>query len=192
MHRPKQCLVNQREVFSHTNSFARALRAALREDPDIVLVGEMRDLETMALALETAATGHLVFGTLHTSTAVSTVDRVIGLFPADQQEQTRMMLSESLRGVMAQTLCRRKHGGRVAAVEILVANTAVAALIRDRKTYQLATFMTTAGQLGCQLLNNELKKLVVSDTVTVEEAMAKAVDKQDLAMKLGMEPPPET
>ncbi len=121
MHPNQKCLINQREVRTHTDSFKDALRAALREDPDIVLVGELRDLETVAIAIETAETGHLVFGTLHTTTAASTVDRIIDQFPADRQAQIRIMLSESLRGVIAQTLCRKIGGGRVAALEVLIA-----------------------------------------------------------------------
>ena len=144
VHENKRCLVNQREVFSHTESFKRALRAALREDPDIVLVGELRDLETMAIAIETAETGHLVFGTLHTTTAVSTIDRLIDQFPADRQEQIRVMLAESLKGVIAQILLKRRGGGRVAAYEILLGIPAVANLIREGKTFQVPTVMQTA------------------------------------------------
>ena len=138
VHHNKQCLINQREIRTHTDSFKRALRAALREDPDIVLVGELRDLETVAIAIETAETGHLVFGTLHTTTAASTVDRVIDQFAADRQAQIRVMLSESLRGVIAQTLCRKIGGGRVAALEVLIATHAVSNLIREGKTFQTA------------------------------------------------------
>ena len=126
VHPNKGCLINQREVHTHTDSFKHALRAALREDPDIVLVGEMRDLETVAIAIETAETGHLVFGTLHTTTAASTVDRVIDQFPTDRQAQIRVMLSESLRGVISQTLCKKIGGGRVAALEVLIVTPAVA------------------------------------------------------------------
>ncbi len=133
VHEDKRCLINQREV-APTPSFKTALRAALREDPDIVLVGEMRDLETTGIAIETAETGHLVFGTLHTNTAASTVDRLIDQFPADRQPQIRAMLSESLQGVVAQTLLKKEGGGRVAAMEVLVVNTAVSNLIREGKT----------------------------------------------------------
>jgi twitching motility protein PilT len=135
VHKDKKCHINQREVGPHTKGFKSALRAALREDPDIVLVGEMRDLETVAIAIETAETGHLVFGTLHTNTAASTIDRLIDQFPTDRQPQVRAMLSESLRGVVAQTLLKKKGGGRVAALEILVVNNAVANLIREGKTF---------------------------------------------------------
>ena len=131
VHENRKCLVNQREVHTHTDSFRDALRAALREDPDILLVGELRDLETVAIAIETAETGHLVFGTLHTTTAASTVDRIIDQFPTDRQSQIRTMLSESLRGVIAQTLCKKIGGGRVAALEVLIVTSAVSNLIRE-------------------------------------------------------------
>src|SRR5436309_489769 len=137
VHENKKCLINQRQVGEHTDSFKDALRAALREDPDIVLVGEMRDLETVAIAIETAETGHLVFGTLHTTTAPSTVDRIIDQFPADRQSQIRVMLSESLKGVVAQILCKKIGGGRVAVREILITIPAIANLIREGKTFQI-------------------------------------------------------
>ena len=146
MHENRKCLVNQREVHTHTDSFRDALRAALREDPDILLVGEMRDLETVAIAIETAETGHLVFGTLHTTTAASTVDRIIDQFPTDRQSQIRTMLSESLRGVIAQTLCKKIGGGRIAALEVLIVTSAVSNLIREGKTFQLA--LDHAGRQG--------------------------------------------
>ena len=141
VHENQKCLINQREVRTHTDSFKDALRAALREDPDIILVGELRDLETVAIAIETAETGHLVFGTLHTTTAASTVDRIIDQFPADRQAQIRIMLSESLKGVIAQTLCRKIGGGRVAALEVLIATQAVSNLIREGKTFQIPSMM---------------------------------------------------
>src|SRR4051812_7758184 len=137
VHQSKKCLINQRELGPHTQSFANALRAALREDPDAILVGEMRDLETIQLALTAAETGHLVFGTLHTNTAHKTVDRIIDVFPSGQQAQIRMMLSESLRGVVCQSLLPKEGGGRIAALEILVVNKAVANLIREGKTFQI-------------------------------------------------------
>ena len=180
VHPNKRCLVNQREVHSHTQSFAKALRAALREDPDIVLVGEMRDLETTQIAIETAETGHLVFGTLHTTTAISTIDRLIGQFPANQQAQIRMMLSNSLRGVIAQNLCKKKGGGRIAALEVLVVNPAVATLIREGKTNQIMSIMQTGKKEGMTLLNEELVRLVKEDLVDPKEAYAKAEDKEDL------------
>ena len=148
MHQNQKCLINQREVHKHTRSFKDALRAALREDPDIVLVGELRDLETIAIAIETAETGHLVFGTLHTTTAASTVDRVIDQFPADRQAQIRVMLSESLRGVIAQTLCRKIGGGRVAALEVLIVNGAISNLIREGKTFQIPSMMQVGTRAG--------------------------------------------
>jgi twitching motility protein PilT len=177
VHENKMCLINQREVHSHTDSFKDALRAALREDPDIVLVGEMRDLETIAIAIETAETGHLVFGTLHTTTAASTVDRIIDQFPADRQAQIRVMLSESLRGVIAQTLCRKVGGGRVAALEVLIANSAVSNLIREGKTFQIPSIMQTGRGLGMVSINDALLDLVKKNLVAPEEAYAKAVDK---------------
>jgi twitching motility protein PilT len=184
VHENKQCLVNQREIGPHTRSFKRALRAALREDPDVVLVGEMRDLETISIAIETAETGHLVFGTLHTTTAYSTVDRIIDQYPPDQQEQIRVMLSESLKGVVSQTLCKKIGGGRVAALEVLLVNPAVSNLIREGKTFQIPSIMQTAKNVGMKLLNDALADLVASKTVTAEEAIAKAVDKTGLATAL--------
>ncbi len=184
VHQNKKCLINQREVGIHTQSFKRALRAALREDPDIVLVGEMRDLETVAIAIETAETGHLVFGTLHTSTAPSTVDRIIDQFPADRQAQIRVMLSESLKGVISQTLLKRKGGGRVAAHEILIGVPAVANLIREGKTFQIPSIMQTARKHGMIMLNDALVDLVQRDVVTVDEAYVKAVDKHSLLIQL--------
>jgi twitching motility protein PilT len=177
VHQNKRCLVNQREVGTHTQSFKNALRAALREDPDIVLVGEMRDLETIAIAIETAETGHLVFGTLHTTTATSTVDRIIDQFPSDQQAQIRVMLSESLRGVVAQVLCKKKGGGRVAGYEVLIANPAVANLIREGKTYQLTSVMQTGKNLGMQTMNEHLLHHVQEGRVEPEEAYIKSNDK---------------
>jgi twitching motility protein PilT len=180
VHQNKQCLVNQREVHEHTKGFKPALRAALREDPDVVLVGEMRDLETVSIAIETAETGHLVFGTLHTSSAVSTVDRVIDQFPADQQEQIRIMLSESLRAVIAQVLCRKIGGGRVAALEVLIVNAAVSNLIREGKTFQVPSIMQTNKAAGNILLNAALLELVKKKIVEPEEAYTKSSDKRDL------------
>jgi twitching motility protein PilT len=181
VHDNKQCLVNQREIGPHTRSFKRALRAALREDPDVVLVGEMRDLETISIAIETAETGHLVFGTLHTTTAYSTIDRIIDQYPPDQQEQIRVMLSESLKGVVSQTLCKKIGGGRVAALEILLVNPAVSNLIREGKTFQIPSIMQTAKNVGMRLLNEALTELVEKKLVLPEEAMSKAVDKTGLA-----------
>ena len=184
VHKNKRCLINQREVHRHTQSFKRALRAALREDPDIVLVGEMRDLETIEIAIETAETGHLVFGTLHTSTAPSTVDRIIDQFPAERQNQIRTMLSSSLKGVIAQTLCKKKPSGRVAALEILIANTAVAANIREGKTHGIVSAMQMGGKLGMRLLNDSLLELVKGGQVDANEAYLKSVNKEDMLTKL--------
>jgi twitching motility protein PilT len=177
VHANKKCLVNQREVGTHTQGFKTALRAALREDPDIVLVGEMRDLETIAIAIETAETGHLVFGTLHTSTAASTVDRIIDQFPSDRQAQIRVMLSESLKGVISQSLLRKKGGGRVAAMEVLIGVPAIANLIREGKTFQIPSIMQTGRRHGMVLLNDALVDLVKKGLVSSEEAYIKAIDK---------------
>ncbi|MBK9156059.1 MAG: PilT/PilU family type 4a pilus ATPase [Chloracidobacterium sp.] len=177
VHENIKCLVNQREVHNHTMSFKDALRAALREDPDIILVGEMRDLETISIAIETAETGHLVFGTLHTTTAVSTVDRIIDQFPADRQQQVRVMLSESLKGVVAQTLLPKKGGGRVAALEVLIVTPAISNLIREGKTFQIASAMQTGRGHGMVMLNDALYDLVQKDLVEPRDAYLKAVDK---------------
>jgi twitching motility protein PilT len=180
VHPTKKCLVNQREVGVHTSSFRAALRAALREDPDVVLVGELRDLETVEMAIETAETGHLVFGTLHTTTAASTVDRIIDQFPADRQAQIRVMLSESLRAVISQTLLPKKGGGRVAAHEILIINPSISNLIREGKTFQIESQMQTGKKFGMQTLNMSLLELVKSGTVTAQDAWMKAIDRQGL------------
>ncbi|MEE8135408.1 MAG: type IV pilus twitching motility protein PilT [Gemmatimonadales bacterium] len=180
VHPNKKCIVTQRQVGSHTQSFKRALRAALREDPDIVMIGEMRDLETVAIAIETAETGHLVFGTLHTTTAVSTVDRIIDQFPADRQDQIRIMLSESLKGVVAQVLCKKIGGGRAAAREVLLTTAAVSNLIRESKTFQIPSIMQTSKKLGMIMLNDALLELVDQNIVDPREAYIKAVDKQGI------------
>lgn len=184
VHRQKRCLVNQREVHKHTQSFARALRAALREDPDIILIGEMRDLETVEIAIETAETGHLVFGTLHTNTAISTVDRLIDQFPAEQQEQVRVMLAESLKGVVAQTLVKKKGGGRVAAQEILIVDKAVSSLIREGNTHMVQNHMQTQKAKGNCTLNDALMALVSKGVVDPRDAYAKAVEKDAFANML--------
>lgn len=176
-HENKKCLVNQREVHNHTDSFKDALRAALREDPDILLVGEMRDLETISIAIETAETGHLVFGTLHTTTAASTIDRIIDQFPADRQQQIRVMLSESLKGVIAQTLLPKKGGGRIAALEILIVTPAISNLIREGKTFQIPSAMQTGKNLGMVMLNDALMVLVQKGLVEPRDAYIKAVEK---------------
>ena len=192
VHASQGCLINQREVGGHTKSFGRALRATLREDPDIVLVGEMRDPETIMLALETANTGHLVFGTLHTNNAVSAVDRVIDNFPADQQSQVRSVMSDVLKGVVAQTLVKKKGGGRMAALEVLVVTVAVANLIRESKTVQLPGIMQTSKALGMSLLNDELARMIETHKVEMDEALAAAADKEDLAAPVpyGSDPRP--
>ncbi len=187
VHRSRRCLVNQREVGVHTASFKKALRAALREDPDIVLVGEMRDLETTSTAIETAETGHLVFGTLHTTTAPATVERLVDQFPADRQGQIRMMLAESLFAVLSQVLLRRIGGGRVAAFEVLVGTPAVSNLIREGKTFQIASAMQTGRRQGMRLLNESLIELVKRELVEPLEAYRKSVEKEDLVAKLKAE-----
>ena len=180
VHPNKSCIITQRQVALHTESFKHALRAALREDPDIVLVGEMRDLETVAIAIETAETGHLVFGTLHTTTAASTVDRIIDQFPADRQSQIRVMLSESLRGVVAQILCKKIGGGRVAVREILLGIPAIANLIREGKTFQIPSIMQTNKKIGMITLNDALMDVVEKKLVEPQEAYVKAADKSGL------------
>ncbi len=179
VHQNKGCLVNQREIINHTESFATALRAALREDPDVILVGEMRDLETIELAITAAETGHLVFGTLHTSSAAKTVDRIVDAFPAGQQAQIRTMLSESLKGVVAQQLLKRSDKpGRVAAIEILFVNVAIANLIREGKTFQIPSMIQTAKADGMQLLDQAIMELMMQKIVSTEEAFMKANDKK--------------
>ena len=184
VHENRRCLVNQREVGTHTQSFKAALRAALREDPDVVLVGELRDLETIAIAIETAETGHLVFGTLHTNSAPSTVDRIIDQFPADRQSQIRTMLSESLKGVVTQVLCKRIGGGRVAAMEVLLCTSSVSNLIREGKTFQIPSVMQTAKGIGMATLNDALLDLVKKGLVEPAEALGKAVAKGELKQLL--------
>ena len=188
---PEQQVPHQSARGAHAHdSFKAALRAALREDPDIVLVGELRDLETVAIAIETAETGHLVFGTLHTTTAASTVDRIIDQFPADRQSQIRIMLSESLRGVIAQTLCRKIGGGRVAALEVLIANGAVSNLIREGKTFQIPSLMQVNKAIGMVSLNDALFELVPKKLVAPDEAYSKSVDKagfESLLKRIGID-----
>ena len=180
VHENQNCLVHQRQVGRHTRSFKSALRAALREDPDIVLVGEMRDLETIAIAIETAETGHLVFGTLHTNTAVATIDRIIDQFPPDQQEQIRVMLADSLKGVVSQVLCKKKGGGRVAALEILLGTMALSSLIREGKTFQIPSIMQTSKKQGMVTMNDSLFALVKQGLVEPKEAWMKSSDKTGL------------
>jgi twitching motility protein PilT len=184
VHENKKCIITQRQVGVHTQSFKSALRAALREDPDIVMVGELRDLETVSIAIETAETGHLVFGTLHTNTASSTIDRVIDQFPAGEQEQIRVMLSESLKGVISQTLCKKIGGGRVAAFEILLSTPAVANLIREGKTFQIPSVIQTSRRLGMISMNDALLELVEGKRVEPRDAYIKAIDKTGFAAQL--------
>jgi twitching motility protein PilT len=189
VHRSQQSLVNQREVGIHTRSFASALRGALREDPDIILVGEMRDLETIELALTAAATGHLVFGTLHTSNAAKTIDRIIDVFPTNQQNQVRAGLSESLKGVVAQNLFKRvDKPGRCAALEILVCDAPIANLIREGKTHQVAGMMQVGKKKGNQPLDDAIMELLRTGKISVEEAYEKASDKKKFRALL-KEPP---
>ncbi|HNF89583.1 MAG TPA: type IV pilus twitching motility protein PilT [Thiobacillaceae bacterium] len=182
VHKSKKCLINQREVGPHTHGFAEALRSALREDPDVILVGEMRDLETIRLALTAAETGHLVFGTLHTSSAAKTIDRIIDVFPAAEKEMVRAMLSESLRAVISQTLLKRKDGGgRVAAHEIMLGTPAIRNLIREAKVAQMYSSIQTGQALGMQTLDQALVDLVRRNVVDSAEARAIAVNKDMFA-----------
>ena len=180
VHENINCIFSHRQVGLHTESFKRALRAAFREDPDIIMVGEMRDLETTALAITAAETGHLVMATLHTTTASSTVDRLIDQFPPDRQNQIRVMASNTLKAVISQTLCRRKVKGRIAAFEILVVHSAVANLIRERKTYQLPSIIQTGKKFGMCTMNESLMGLVDDGFITLEEAYSRSTDKQDM------------
>ncbi len=185
IHENKLALMNQRQIGTHSESFASALKAALREDPDIVLVGEMRDLETIQLALSAAETGHLVFGTLHTNSAPKTVDRIIDVFPKDAQEQVRTMLSESLKGVVCQQLLRTADGkGRVAALEIMLGNAAIGNLIREGKTFQIPSIIQTGKREGMQLMDSHLLELLDANKVTAEEAHRCAVNKTQFAARL--------
>ena len=178
VHPNKKCLFSQREIGTHARSFADALRVASREDPDIILVGEMRDLETISLALTCAELGILVFGTLHTNSAAKTIDRIINAFPTDQQEQTRTMLSESLKAVIAQQLIKTKDGkGRCAAVEILIGSPALASMIREGKISQISSIIQTGTSVGMQSMDQHLKQLIGKDKITREAAHEKAIDK---------------
>jgi twitching motility protein PilT len=182
VHQSKKCVINQREVGSHTQSFSNALRSALREDPDVILVGEMRDLETIRLALTAAETGHLVFGTLHTSSAAKTIDRIVDVFPAAEKEMVRSMLSESIRAVIAQTLLKTKDGnGRVAAHEIMIGTPAIRNLIRENKIAQMYSSIQTGQNIGMQTLDQCLQDLVRRNTISVGEARSRAVNKDMFA-----------
>ena len=182
---PKGCHITQREVHTHTRSFAAALRGALREDPDVIMVGEMRDLETISLAITAAETGHLVLGTLHTSNASRTLDRLLDVFPPDQQEQVRIMVSESLRGVISQQLIPRADGkGRVLALEILTNTPAVANVIREAKTFMLPGIIQTGKKQGMQLMDDALIELQSRGLITADEALARAEQKQEMKSRL--------
>ena len=177
VHECKKCLINQREVHRDTLGFSNALRSALRQDPDIILVGEMRDLETIQLALEAAETGHIVFGTLHTSSAAKTIDRIVDVFPAAEKEMVRSMLSESLKAVISQTLCKKIGGGRVAAHEIMVGIPAIRNLIRENKVAQMFSAIQTGQQYGMQTLDQNLQSLVDQGLITRDHAKSKAANK---------------
>lgn len=178
MHKSHNCIVNQREIGRDTQTFASALRGALREDPNIIMVGEMRDLETISLAVEAASTGHLVFGTLHTQDASKTVDRVIEVFPVAMQQQIRNTLSDSLKAVISQNLFKRKDKkGRIAGLEILIHTSAVSSLIRDNKTHQLINVMQTGRRMGMRLMDDSIEELITKDLITAEDAFEKAIDK---------------
>ncbi|BCN92714.1 twitching mobility protein [Thiomicrorhabdus immobilis] len=181
VHQPIRALINQREVHRDTKGFNNALRSALREDPDVILVGEMRDLETIRLALTAAETGHLVFGTLHTSSAAKTIDRIIDVFPAEEKEMVRSMLSESLRAVISQALLKKTTGGRIAAHEIMLVNSAIRNLIREAKVPQMYSVIQTSKKLGMQTMDQNLQDLVAKNLITREDARSKAANKAAFA-----------
>ncbi|EKE83722.1 type IV pilus twitching motility protein PilT [Idiomarina xiamenensis] len=181
VHQPQRCLINQREVHRDTLSFAAALRSALREDPDVILVGEMRDLETIRLALTAAETGHLVLGTLHTTSAAKTIDRIIDVFPGDDKPMARSMLSESLRAVISQTLLKRQQGGRIAAHEIMMGTAAIKNLIREDKVAQMYSAIQTGANAGMQTLDQSLQKLLAAGEISRDDAQAKAVSRESFA-----------
>ncbi len=178
VHKSEKAIINHREVGMHTKSFSAALRGALREDPDIIMVGEMRDLETISLAIEAAATGHLVFATLHTMSAAKTVDRIIEVFPVNQQEQIRNSLADGLRAVISQTLFKRRdRKGRVAALEIMIANPAVRNLVREGKTYQIPSMIQTGKKYGMQSLDDSIMELLTKKIISPDDAYTRCVDK---------------
>lgn len=191
IHQHKQCIVNQREVSQDTKSFAEALKHVLRQDPDVILVGEMRDLETISLAVTAAETGHLVFGTLHTQDAPQTIDRIIDVFPAHQQAQIRTQLANVLQGVITQTLVPRREGGRVVACEVLVPTPGIRNLIREGKNHQVYSAMQTGGKFGMQTMDSALTELVRSNVISYEEAIKRARDPEELNRLAGSskEPP---
>jgi twitching motility protein PilT len=182
VHTSKNCLINQRELGAHTLGFSEALRSALREDPDVILVGEMRDLETIRLALTASETGHLVFATLHTTSAAKTVDRIIDVFPAGEKDMVRTMLSESVAAVVSQTLLKKSGGGRVPAWEIMVANAAIRNLIREAKVPQMYSVIQTSQSEGMQTLDQHLLELVRSRVISVDQARSRAVSKDKFTM----------
>ena len=179
VHVSKKCLINQREVHRDTLGFNEALRSALREDPDVILVGEMRDLETIRLALSAAETGHLVFGTLHTSSATKTIDRIVDVFPAEEKDMVRAMLSESLKAVISQTLLKKKGGGGIAAHEIMIGKPAIRNLIRENKIAQMYSAIQTGQQFGMQTLDQSLQQIVAKGLVDKDEARSKAANKDN-------------
>ncbi len=186
VHQPQNCIVSQREVYVHSESYSTALRAALREDPDYILIGEMRDLETIQMAIRAAETGHMVFSTLHTMSAAKTIDRVIDVFPAEQQSQIRIQLAESIQGIVSQTLVKKIAGdGRVAAIEMLVATSGVRNLIREGKTEQLISVLQTGARDNMQSMDQSLAKLVQQNIVGRQEAMKHALDTKTLLNLLG-------
>ncbi len=189
VHKSQQCIINHREVGTHTKSFGAALRGALREDPDIIMVGEMRDLETISLAMEAAMTGHLVFATLHTLNAMKTVDRIIEIFPANQQGQVRSTLSDALKAVVSQTLFKRVDvRGRCAALEILIATPAVRNLIRDSKTFQLLSTMQTGKKYGMQTLDDAIMELLLKKKISPDDAYSNSIEKSKFLKFLKKEP----
>ncbi len=188
VHNDKKCYITQRQVGQDTASFREGLRRALRQDPDVILIGEMRDLETISMAITAAETGHLVFGTLHTTSAISTIDRIVDVFPTDAQQQVRVQLSSTLQGVISQTLVSKVGGGRVAAREILVATDAVRSLIREAKTAQMLNIMQTGRAYGMGTLEDELLKLVADGLVTPDDAIGKANRPEDVRRRLGESP----
>jgi twitching motility protein PilT len=180
LHRHKKGMVNQRELNTDTDSFDNALRAVLREDPDVILIGEMRDLETIAAALTLAETGHLVFGTLHTRNAPQTIDRVVDVFPPHQQDQIRVQLSNTLEMVVAQQLLPRMGGGRIATIEVMIATSAIRNLIREGKTHQIYSALETGAQFGMQTMDKVLADMYRNGNITHEEAMARSIDRENL------------
>ena len=185
VHPHKKCVVNQREVGADTRAFKNALRAALREDPDVILVGEMRDNETIHLAITAAETGHLVFGTLHTNSAAESVDRMVGVFPSDQQEQIRTQLSNSLVAIITQQLLRKVGGGRVAAIEIMICNSAIRNLIREAKAHQMLSVMQTQNNIGMQTMDQALRDLFLKNLITYDDAVARANNPAELEVMIG-------